>query len=179
MKRPLALSTICISAGFAVVAVATVVVAAIVVAAATVTAAAQDGCFARDFDAAHLEAHPEQVVERLALYFSEDAVRPGVRFVEITARMARQGHALRRGAGGMAMEEFASCTPEGLCTISCDGGTFLISRFDGDMVEIQTADARVSAQPCNPNTVVSILSDAPGEIATFQLSQAPDGRCGR
>jgi hypothetical protein len=165
MKRPPALSTICTSLAIGL--------------GGTAGAGAQDGCFARDFGAAHLAANPDQVVAELSLYFTADAVRPGMRYAEIAARMAPQGHALRRGVGGMRLEEFALCSAAGVCAIACDGGSFTISAFDGDSIEIQTADARVSAQPCTPDTVVSTLASLPGEITTFRLTRAVDRRCGR
>ncbi|MBF9058947.1 hypothetical protein HKCCSP123_07090 [Rhodobacterales bacterium HKCCSP123] len=141
--------------------------------------ATPQGCYASTFDAAHLAAHPDQVVQTLALYFTPDANREGVARVELRAVMARQGHAARRGVGGAGLEEFGLCDPEGTCVIACDGGMFRILSADTEAVEIETSHARVSAQPCTPGMPISTLADVPGEITTYRLTRAPESACGR
>lgn len=141
--------------------------------------ATPEGCYARSYDAAHLAAHPEQVVAELSLYFTPDSTRDGSAYVEVRSVMARQGHAARRGVGGALLEEFGRCDADGTCVIACDGGTFDILAENGESVEIGTADARVSAQPCTPGLPVSTLADRPGEITTHRLTRAPDSACGR
>ena len=165
MKKAPALSTICTS---------------MVVGLSPLPAmATPGGCYAAAYDAAHLAANPDQVVETLALYFTPDANREGIARVELRAVMARQGHAARRGVGGTTLEEFGLCSPEGSCVIACDGGSFSILSADEATIEIETTDARVSAQPCTPGLPVSTLADIPGEITTYRLSRAPDSACGR
>jgi hypothetical protein len=137
------------------------------------------GCYAQSYDAAHLAAHPEQVVAELSLYFTPDSTRDGTAYVEIRSVMAQQGHAVRRGVGGALLEEFGLCGADGTCVIACEGGTFTLLSQGGESIEIATADARVSAQPCTPGMPVSTLADTPGEITTYRLTRAPDSACGR
>lgn len=165
MKKAPVLSTICISMMLAL--------------APRIAAAAPEGCFEHVYDAAHLAANAEQVVEALRLYFTPDATREGTAYVEIFAVMARQGHALRRGVGGAALEEFGLCGPDGTCHIACDGGSFTVTEIDADTMEIETSDARVSAQPCTDGVPISTLADIPGEPTLHRLSRVPESACGR
>lgn len=98
------------------------------------------GCYARDYDEAHLAAHPDQVVRSIRLDFRHDE-KCDQDWVAIAAIMADQGHARRDGHGGRHFDQSASCHhgDNGFaCSVDCDGGSFTVTREEGDILEITT-----------------------------------------
>lgn len=100
-----------------------------------------NGCYAVDFDAAHLAAHPGQGVASLRLWFHDEV--PGQtanRAVAVEAVMAAQGQAARDRVSGLTLTQYAYCDPSnGRCGVECDGGWFDVTTGDTD-IRISTAN---------------------------------------
>lgn len=138
------------------------------------------GCFARDYDAVHLAAHPAQVVERLRLNFYRlpGSAPDSLIYVDVMARMAHQGHAARDGLGGQRMTETGFCNRPTGCGIEADGGTFEITRFQGDLLEIRTSHLRVGQSGgIDGEGVYSSLGETYNEYTTYRLHAAQPEAC--
>ena len=154
MKKALALSTICTSLGLA--------------AAAEVPA---PGCYARDYDAAHLAANPAQGVAGLRLWvFDEGANRGGL----IEARMAAQGQGARDGVAGQSLTQVLICNAvDGGCFVECDGGGFSSTPVDGG-IQITTDHFALGEEGCGG---YSNLAEVPGQVTTYRLTAAAPEAC--
>ena len=139
-----------------------------------------EGCFARDYDAAHLEAHPDQFVQRLTLHFypspHEDG---GITWVDITADMAHQARALTEGFAGQRMTEaggnFASPLQFG---VECDGGSFDVVRYDGQTLVIETEYVRVAMDGCGGEINQSTsLAEIRGQATRYLLHRVDPFVC--
>lgn len=95
-----------------------------------------NGCYAVDYDAEHLAAHPEQGVASLRLWFHDEV--PGQtahRAVAVEAVMANQGQALRDLVAGLTLTQYAYCeASNGRCGVECDGGAFEVSTEDTSII---------------------------------------------
>lgn len=153
----------------------TIFISALLLGAPGVAETFPEGCFARDYDAAHLAAHPAQVVSRMALNFWRDG--EGTLF-RIRVRMASQGHALSDGTAGRSMAEEGLCEPDGPCYVFCDGGGFRVIAMSRDAIDITTDWMRVvSTDPCEGEDLVSDLAEVPGQPTTYRLFASAPAVC--
>lgn len=168
MKKAQARSTICIER-----ALATGVV--LMLATTAVAQAPQQGCFVRSYDAAHLQAHPEQGVAALRLWFySETTDRPSPAAI-IEARMADQGQGARDGVGGQTLTQDALCEASGDCFVECDGGHFEAQSLADGRVQIETSSFAIGdADSCGGS---SDLAEQSGTPTTYVLNPAPTAAC--
>ena len=160
---------------------ATATATAIALAALSAPAAGQDvprGCFARMYSAAHLAAHPDQVVDWITVNFLPDSYNPGQTVAQIRARMADQGHAGRQGIGGMVLSEVASNWMQPLTFgVFCDGGAFEVIRHDGAELVIRTQYLRVATDGCNGEAIAASLAERHDDLTIYRLDAAPDAVC--
>ncbi|MEX3014303.1 hypothetical protein [Gymnodinialimonas hymeniacidonis] len=139
-----------------------------------------EGCFVREYDAAHLAAHPNQFVERLALNFDpEPHATSRITEVVIIADMASQGRALTGGFAGLRMTEiggnFAGPLQFG---VECDGGSFDVVRYDGESLLIETEYVRVALEGCGGEINQSTsLAEIRGEATRYLLYRAHPSAC--
>jgi hypothetical protein len=146
--------------------------------AAAVAQPVPQGCFARDYDAAHLAAHPEQVVDWITIRFAPWHHADATHVAYIRAGTANQGHAGDRGLGGRQFSDGALNWMEPLrFGIECDGGNFLITRHTGYLLEIQTQYLRLSSDGCGEGRVIFDLAERQGEQTTYRLFAADPAVC--
>lgn len=103
----------------------------------------ETGCYARSYDAAHMAAHPDQVVEALRMRIF-DQTHDGYtnRFATLYVDFANQGHVRRDGHGAQLLDQYLICytDSEGRpgCAVECDGGSFYAIRQDDKGMTIET-----------------------------------------
>ena len=142
--------------------------------------AAQDlpqGCFARDYDATHLAAHPDQVVAALRLLF-EPPDRFGDTWVLVAATLADQGRAAERGLGGQTLDQFARCDHYNSgpgCAIDCDGGSFELTAMSAGRIEISLIGFPVG--PSDSCGGAFNLAEVWGQATTYRLDAAVPATC--
>ena len=135
-----------------------------------------EGCFTRHYDAAHLAAYPDQIVERVSLRLRREDFGMGFRLI---ARLAPQGHTGLAGFGGMIMSEEGQCTDGQPCYVYCDGGGFTLTRASEDSIDITTDHMRIArGDACDGTSEVSDLSEGPGQSTTYRLYRSRDQLCG-
>lgn len=139
-------------------------------------------CFARDYDQAHLSAHPDQKVRSIGFrlaYFAHDADEfhpKGQRnyYFELST-MPRDG--------GREIRAFGECVPapDGRnisCGVECDGGGVLIRRADKGRILVDlaaTGRIRMSEEGCDDEAGIDL---EPGiDDAVFLLSEVPAPSC--
>lgn len=135
------------------------------------------GCYAAEFDAAHLAANPDQTVRTMHLSVSLGPVASFHALVSVT--LADQGRAAAEGVGGRALEQGFFCDGERgavLCETECPGdGAFTITRDDGDVLEIVTD--RLPVGPRSACPLAFDIAGTPGTPVSFRLSRVPDADC--
>ncbi|QYK40872.1 MAG: hypothetical protein KF887_15940 [Paracoccaceae bacterium] len=136
-----------------------------------------DGCYARDYDAAHLRSHPAQVVRTMHLSVNHG---PAVGFhAMLHVTLADQGHAGRDGLGGRAFEQGLFCDGDRgavLCVTECPGdGALTITRDDAGMLEFTTDFLLVGPRSACPRA--TDLAEVPGVAVTYRLARVPDADC--
>ena len=133
-----------------------------------------DGCFTRTYAQAHLDQHPEQVVERISILFGpyETLVT-----AEIKVLLADQGHAGRDGFGGRRMSESAAnfTTPLQF-GIECDGGSFDVIALDANGITIETGYVRVASDGCGGDDSTS-LAEAGSALTRYRLERSDLAAC--
>lgn len=152
-------------------------VAALVALAAPASAQGMpQGCWARDYDSAHLAANPAQVVQAMRLFFGKDPDLGPVARLEVI--LAGQGHAGRAGLGGEQMAQGLMCFDDAgrtTCVVECDGGSFeVVSRAEGQ-IDIRTGYLLVgNDDDCGGPVDLAEIPDTP---VTYRLFRAPDTDC--
>jgi hypothetical protein len=134
------------------------------------------GCYARDYDAAHLEAHPEQVVSAMRLRVdSPDA--NGEAPAELRVVLADQGRARAEGLGGRSLAQALACTDRGqgpACGVECDGGLFAVVE-DAEGLTLTTDRLLVGdAEECGGSFD---LVEREGEPVSYRLLRADPSAC--
>ncbi|MCU0906929.1 MAG: hypothetical protein MUF73_05645 [Rhodobacteraceae bacterium] len=134
------------------------------------------GCWARDYDAAHLAANPDQVVRAMRLSFGKDPENGPVAWLEVT--LADQGHAGREGLGGVLLQQGLLCRADGgrpTCVVECDGGSFEVVAQAGGQIDIRTRYLLLGIDDeCGGPVDLAELPDTP---VTYRLFRAPDSAC--
>lgn len=142
------------------------------------------GCFAHDFSDEELEAAPDQVARAMHLEISRDPVM-GDTLAELTVTLADRGAAARDGLGGEVLGQSLVCWEEmgesrtvWRCGVECDGGTFEVTRDDGDALDFVTSGLLLSG-PDEGCGGVSNLAGEPGEPVTYSLHRAAPEICAK
>jgi len=135
-------------------------------------------CFAQDYDAAHLAAHPRQTVAGLRLWFVDEYVGdPDSRMLILQALMADEGPARRDGVGGMTLRATLFCDDAaGLgpgCSIECDGGRLDTRLLPDGGLEITTEQQIVGL----PETCGGAADLAWDGRTTYHLAAMPAEAC--
>lgn len=160
MKKARVLSTICISAGL--------------LAGPAWADLPVNGCYAADYDAAHLAAHPGQGVAALRLWFHDEI--PGQtahRAVAVQAIMANQGQGARDFVAGLTLTQYAYCdASDGRCGVECDGGEFAVSTTAGG-ISIATSYFVLG----NPDVCGGVSDLSEGAETHYTLAAAPVETC--
>lgn len=135
-----------------------------------------NGCYAHDYDAAHLAAHPAQGVAALRLWFHDEV--PGQtarRAVAVEARMADQGQGARDGVGGLTLTQYAYCDSEtGVCGVECDGGSIVVEPGDTG-ISITTGFFVIGNDDVCGG--ISDLAEATGQVTRYTLAAASIDAC--
>jgi len=144
-------------------------------------AVAQDtfvGCWARDYDAAHLAAHPAQVVRSMRLYVDPG---PAVGLAAILSVVLEdQGRVRGQGLAGRRLEQYLMCFDDDAgritCGVECDGGSFEVLSLTADRVDIRTSWLLVGdVDDCGGAVDIAEVENQP---VTYRLLRAPDADCG-
>jgi hypothetical protein len=150
------------------------------------------GCYARSYSVAHLMAHPDQVVARIALDFDYDTsrdidgVQKGTPGVAVNVVLANQGHVASKteladefphGMGWQQMYSALTCAvAENTlhCDSGCGAGGFDVVQFDAKEITIRTSGLEVGqGQACGGFTDII---EQPGVPVTYRL---PHVTCGQ
>lgn len=144
-------------------------------------AAAQDGpslgCYARDYTAAHLAAHPEQVVARIVMRVRPDVPGGATTVADLAVWTGDQGHVRKAGQGGRRFDQAPICWREGkaaLCGVECDGGILRVERDDGEVLQFATDYLLVGGEGCGGAVD---LAERPGQAVSYRLGRAPEATC--
>lgn len=138
-----------------------------------------EGCFARDYDMAHLAANPDQNVASIRLGFhpdhpwSQDAL-------SVAITLADQGRARAEGLGGQTLTQFATCWIDGgtpMCGVDCDAGLMEIVGLQGDTLTVRTSHFWVGdVEGCGG--AFDLAEGDPVRVATtYRLTRAPATAC--
>ena len=133
------------------------------------------GCYARDYDAAHLAAHPGQGVAGLRLWFFAEDREGNTPAALVEARMAAQGQAARDGVGGAVLTQYAVCDPIGACYVECDGGAFTTEPQADGGLRITTSYFRVGESDSCAGP--SDLAEAETAATSYHLAAVPVEQC--
>lgn len=162
MKKPPALSTICISA---------------LLAGPIAAQAVPNGCYTRDYSTSHLAAHPEQIVDWITVLFRPSDV-PGQTYARVQVQLADQGHAGRDGLGGLVMmQELSNFYAPDHFNVEGDGGSFNVTSVDTRGVTLQTNGVFLSAGGDFFEEPSSNLAEHSNGPTTYRLNTAPPGAC--
>ena len=132
------------------------------------------GCFLRDYDAAHLRANPAQGVAGLRLWFYSETTDGSQPAVMVEARMAGQGQAVRDNVAGQVLTQTGICDGRDSCYVECDGGLFTAERVEGGL-RLTTRFFAVGEQDSCGGT--SDLAEGQDRQTVYQLAAAPDAAC--
>ena len=133
-------------------------------------------CYARQYSAKHLATHPDQVVAEMRLRFYD---WDGGAYADLDILTADQGHARANGQGGQRFDQFLLCfiDSEGApgCAVECDGGSFRITRDDGEVMDIRTDYLMVGdTEGCGG---AIDLAEKPDQAVTYRLYRVGDDTC--
>jgi hypothetical protein len=142
------------------------------------------GCYAQHYSAAHLAAHPDQVVASIQFRIGKDKFGSGLAAVMRVAA-ADQGRVRAQGHGGKSFIQTFSCYSDARgrlnCDADCDSGKILIPREDGKVLEFHTSALMMTGTDNlddNDRCTFSIdLAEKPREETTYRLTRAPDAAC--
>ena len=153
------------------------------------------GCFARDYGADHLAAHPDQIVARMVVLIgpatvilpslpswrelaessqSADMLNPDQTWMRMAVETTNQGHVAASGHGGQSFEQTLVCGGGG-CGVECDGGGFETERDDGDILQFRT-DYLMVGDTGGCGGAID-LAERPREPVSYRLSRVPDALC--
>jgi hypothetical protein len=134
------------------------------------------GCYARDYDAAHLASHPEQVVSTMRLRIGEPGA-DGEAPAELRVVLSGQGRALSEGFSGRALTQALVCKDWGdgpACGVECDGGLFAVAE-DAEGLTLTTDRLLVGdAEECGGSFD---LVEREGEPVSYRLLRADPSAC--
>ena len=134
------------------------------------------GCWARNYDAEHLAAHPEQVAAwlSLAILGKNEA---GETEARLRIALANQGRAATEGMGGQILDQHLICGDWGhgpACGVECDGGQASVAEGPGGTLVLTTGRLLVGGEGCEGEfDIVERL----GEPVTYRLERAAPGDC--
>jgi len=142
-------------------------------------------CFARDYDAEHLAAHPLQNVKSMRLLVIVDPNAPG----DISLRI-RASFRTRKGAldteGNCGLPDGGESSPEGLrCGVDCDGGKMELNLKSSGSVLLSVPDGARLWVPGSDNPDGNVHGafgpddklfrlDRTAAIDCLPLAEAPD-----
>ena len=93
----------------------------------------------RDYSAAHLAQHPNQIVDWIRLKVFQDAYDGTV--ADLDVLFANQGHVAGSGFDGRIVGQALHCWESGGetgCSVDCDGGSFIVTKDDGAVLMFKT-----------------------------------------
>lgn len=133
------------------------------------------GCYTREYSSDHLAQHPEQVVERMSILFTQ--AEWGVA-ADVQVQLADQGHAARDGYGGMRVSELAGNFNEPLnFGVECDGGQFEVLSNDSTGIMIETSQFRLTDDGCGGDGIYSTLGEENSSTTRYKLHKSNDVEC--
>lgn len=143
-----------------------------------------NGCYAQRYSAAHLAAHPGQVVASMLFSIGKDKIGSGFAAIMRVAA-ADQGRVRAQGYGGKSFIQTFSCYRDARgrlnCDADCDSGKILIPREDGKVLEFHTSRLIMSGTDNLDDdgrcTFSMDLAEQAHEETTYRLARAPDAAC--
>jgi hypothetical protein len=147
-------------------------------------------CFARNYEAAHMRAHPKQKVRRMSLLIEVEHIKEDNLFrYNFTLRVAMKGRGKMletSGECGWAYGDKPPQSPMARCSVECDGGGVDIEQQRGTgnlLVHLTDVDekgqpGRIRMAVCGDDdkeNSVDLVSGA--DDRTFRLSKAPASTC--
>lgn len=137
-----------------------------------------EGCYERNYSAAHLAKNPDQIVAQIAVKFGQRAAE---RIAQMAVLTANQGHVQASGNGNRLLDQFLFCfAPKDgdknwTCRVECDGGGMEIKRADANTLLFRTdtlyvGDANECGGPVN-------LAEKINQSVTYKLTRVADDQC--
>jgi hypothetical protein len=143
----------------------------------TAAAMPEQGCYEREYSVAEMSGNPGQVVR--AIYLAVDR-GPDMGFAaRLYVNAAAQGHAVRDGFGGRALEQWFTCLDVAgvpVCDADCAGdGGFSVTRDMGGVLDLatgflQVGDPRVCGWGMD-------LAEVAGVPVSYRLIRVQDSVC--
>jgi len=139
------------------------------------------GCYVRDYSADHLARHPDQVVDRMSILFTQPNLShptSGLVWAEIQVLLADQGHAARSGFGGLRVAEVAASYGVPFAFgVDCDGGRFEVVAHDAAGITIETDRLNLRGG-CGPgDNIYTTLAEIEGETTAYKMIKADEAAC--
>ena len=143
----------------------------------------RNSCYARDYDEAHLKAHPNQRIARIriehfpGLYgpYGEDGK---VHMDETTGEVHFTVTVAYRDKPYALLSDSGTCTPDGdklNCYIECDGGGFSLTDAGADAILLHNRGFRVMA--CGEDETEGGWVNPEPDDKVFKLTRVPDSEC--
>ncbi len=135
-----------------------------------------EGCYVRDYSAAHLAGQPAQVVDWMQLWVYSDENRN--KLANMLVGFTNQGHVANTKHAGQVLDQFLLCFDyDGRkgCTVECDGGNFFVTRDTGDAITIETSYLTVGYTDSCGGAVD--LAEKPGQPVKYKLYRADARQC--
>ncbi len=134
------------------------------------------GCYVRNYDAAHLASHTEQVVSAMRLRIGEPGAN-GEAPAQLRVVLADQGRARTEGHGGQSLTQALVCKDWGegpACGVECDGGLVSVLE-DADGVTLTTDRLLVGdTEECGGSFDIV---EREGEPVSYRLLRADPSAC--
>lgn len=135
------------------------------------------GCFARDYSPEHLASQADQIVDEIVLQFSHDP-KYDTTFAHLSVVLANQGHVAGSALAGQVVDQSLICWVNDAiagCSVECDGGSFEVTRNDGETLEFRTDYLLIGdIEGCGGATD---LSEGPGRPTTYRLMRVANATC--
>jgi len=135
-----------------------------------------NGCFMRDYSAAHLAKNPNQVVDWIRLKVFQDAYDDTVADLDVI--FADQGHAAGSEFAGRVTGQVLHCWESNGavgCSVDCDGGSFIVRRDDGDVLVFETEGLMLGDTESCGGAIT--LAEEVGKPVRYRLNRVDDAAC--
>lgn len=136
-----------------------------------------NGCFERNYTAAHLAKQPAQIVQAMRLWIHVNDYDETI--ADMTVEFANQGRIRGSASAGQIMQQSLHCWQDGSavgCSVDCDGGWFTVTRDSGDVLTFSTEGLVVGdAEGCGG---AESIAEVIGQPVKYRLDRVEDVYCG-
>lgn len=145
--------------------------------AADVLEGPEPGCWSREYSADHILAHPDQIVERMALMVLDDQSET-TRIANLSIWTTGQGHVARSGHMLTRFDQTLICWEDSGatgCSVECDGGAMKIVGVPDGGLKLTTDYLMVGDTETCGGAVD--LAEIPGQPVSYIVERADSSVC--